>query len=464
MSSLSNSRQVAIAFVVACAFLMQGVDSTLLTIAVPMIARELNASPVQLHLLITSYLLSLAVFMPVSGWFADRFGATRVYAAAVIVFMGASVLCAAMPNLWSMVVLRLVQGFGGALMTPVGRMIVLRAFGPGRTLEAMTWLTLPTLLGPLVGPVIGAALIESFDWRVLFFVNLPVCLVALIGGWSLFPPQPKAEPSRLDLTGFAIAGIALVLFQGGIEVLGQAERPLWPTVLTMAAAGGVFVIYLRHARRTVRPALDLSLFRKPSFMVGVVVGGIGRTGLNASAFLIPLMLQLGMGFRPLTAGILAAMAGLGAFASKPILSRLLRALGYRPVLIWLTLAGSASLAAFALATPDWPVWALVGLTLLAGATRTLHFNAVNTLTYAGLDDRELSGAVSSAGVFQQLTMGLGISLSAAILSQLQGVKEAVSLADFQLAFLIMALIPLISLPFVSALERDEGVARRPAGG
>ncbi len=462
---LSHARQVSIAFVVACAFLMQGVDSTLLTIAVPVIAADLGASPLALHLLITSYLLSLAVFMPVSGWFADRFGARRVYSGAVILFMTASALCAAMPDLWSMVALRLVQGFGGALMTPLGRMIVLRAFGPGRTLEAMTWLTLPTLLGPLMGPVIGAVLIESFDWRILFFVNLPVCLVALIGGWRLFPEQPKGQVTRFDLTGFAIAGLSLVLFQIAIEVMGRAASPLLPTVLAMAAAVAVFLIYVRHARRVRHPALEVGLFRKPSFMIGVVAGGIGRAGLNASAFLVPLMLQLGMGFRPLTAGILAAMAGLGAFASKPILSRLLQRFGFRPVLVWLTLAGSGSLALFALAGPGWPVWALIGLALLAGATRTLHFNAVNTLTYAGLRDHELSGAVSSAGVFQQLTMGLGISLSAAILSQLQGDKPLVSLEDFQLTFFIMALIPLVSLPFVANLRPTaETPAPRPANG
>ncbi len=451
MSKLSHRRQISIAFVVACAFLMQGVDSTLLTIAIPTIARDLGQSPLSLHVLITAYLLSLAVFMPVSGWFADRFGARRVFCGALGVFMTGSVLCSVMPELWMMVPFRLLQGFGGALMTPVGRMIVLRAFGRGRTLDAMTWLTIPVLIGPLIGPLIGAALVEMAHWRLLFLVNLPICAAAILGARHLIEAEAPVGTKRFDLRGFALAGLSLVLFQLGIEALGHARfGPLGAACLGGGALA-LFLVYRRHARRVQAPALDLSLFAQRGFAIGVVAGGIGRTGLNSMAFLTPLILQLGLGFRPITAGLLSALAALGSFASKPLLKGFIARHGFRCVMITLTLTGSASVAVFALITPNWPLLPLLAVCIVAGAIRTLYFNAANTLTYTALSDHQLSRAVSSAGVFQQLSMGLGISLSAALLSLLQGDAAAVSLGDFHAAFLCMALIPLLSLPVLARL-------------
>ncbi|WP_353474738.1 MFS transporter [Salipiger sp. H15] len=457
----SEAHRIAIAFTVALAFLMQGVDTTLLTIAIPRIAGDLQRSPLSLHLLVTAYLLSLAVFMPVSGWFADRFGARRVFCGAVGLFTLGSVLAAFMPTPEAMVPCRVLQGFGGALMTPVGRMIVLRAFGPDRTLDGMTWLTVPVLIGPLIGPLVGAALIEFYHWRLLFFVNLPICLGAVAGTLWLVPPLPalpKAEVERFDLAGFALAGLALVLFQLGLEAIS-----LWGAVglALLPLSVLVFALYRRHAQRVAHPALVLSLFSGQSFRVGVIAGGIGRVGLNSTVFLLPLFLQLAMGFRPLHAGLLSAIGALGSLVSKPLLKRLITRHGYRPVLIALTLTGSLTLAAFAPVTPGWPVWVIVALVVVSGAIRTLFFNAVNTLTYDHLQPRQLSRAVATAGVFQQLTMGLGISVAAMLLHLLQGEAAALEPEHFHAAYLLMALVPLFALPSLARLVPGPARASAP---
>lgn len=462
MPPTTESHRIAIAFVVACAFLMQGVDTTLLTIAIPEISADLGESPLSLHLLITAYLLSLAVFMPVSGWFADRFGARRVFTWSVALFMGASMACAAMPGLWTMIPLRMVQGFGGALMTPVGRMIVLRAFGPGRTLDGMTWLTIPVLIGPLIGPLIGATLIEVAPWRTLYFVNAPICLAAIIGAARLIPETPPEGAGAFDLGGFLLAGASLVLFQLGVEALSHPGWGAPGAILLVVASLAVFQVYRRHAKGRDRPALDLRLFSNASYRTGVIAGGIGRVGINSSAFLLPLFLQLGLGFRPIHAGLLAALSGLGSFASKPLLKRCVARFGFRRVLLAITGLGTLSLGAFAGVSEAWPMALLIVLVLVAGAVRTLYFNAANTLTYTDLKDTELSRAVSSAGVFQQLTMGLGISVSAALLSVIQTPGGTLQLVDFQWTFAIMALIPLLSLP-VLIRYRDTPPAPGPAG-
>ncbi|SLN57145.1 putative transport protein HsrA [Aquimixticola soesokkakensis] len=455
-ADITESRRIAIAFVVACAFLMQGVDTTLLTIAIPVISADMGRSPLSLHVLITAYLLSLAVFMPVSGWFSDRFGARRVFVLSMGLFMAGSVITAFAPELWMMVLCRMLQGFGGAMMTPVGRMIVLRAFGPGRTLDGMTWLTVPVLIGPLIGPVIGASLIEVAPWRALFFVNTPICLAALIGALKLIPALPAEGAKRFDTLGFALAGIALVLFQLGIEAITHPAYGLVGAAILGAGAIALFLVYRRHAitleARGQRAALALDLFKGRAFATGVIAGGIGRIGVNSMAFLLPLFLQLGLGFRPIHAGLISAISAFGSLASKPLLKRLIARHGYGRVIVGITLTSVFFLGIFATVTDGWPIAALVVLVVFAGAIRTLYFNALNTLTYKDLTDSELSRGVSTAGVFQQLNMGLGISLSAAFLTLLQGTAPAISIGDFRLTFLIMATIPLISLPFLRHLK------------
>jgi MFS family permease len=292
---------------------MQGVDSTLLTTAIPAIARGLDVTPLALHLAVTAYIISLAVFMPLSSWLADRIGTRRVFCGALIVFVAGSALCGMAANLPMLIAARVLQGLGGAVMTPVGRLILLRAFGAGGTLEAMSYLTLPMVLGPLLGPMLGATLVTYASWRWIFFVNLPICGLALGAALAMVPQDRPAEAApRFDFSGFAMSAMAIVLFQFGLENLAEPALGHLASLGLFAAAVALALLYLAHARKVPHPALDLSLFSVRAYRAGVVGGGLSRIGLNASAFLLPLLLQLGFGMTPLLAGTLTAIGALGA--------------------------------------------------------------------------------------------------------------------------------------------------------
>jgi EmrB/QacA subfamily drug resistance transporter len=448
---ITEGRRILIAFIVACAFLMQGIDSTLLTIAIPTIADALQVDPLLLHLAITGYLLSLAVFMPVSGWFADRFGARLVFCAALAAFTFGSLVASMAPNLTALVVARVLQGFGGALMTPVGRLLVLKAFGRGRTLDAMTYLTLPVLIGPLLGPLLGAIIISFASWRWLFLVNVPVCAVTILLTLRFVPTLAKGVPGRFDFGGFALVGVSLVLFQLGVEHLA---RPNWGAAGSFAiftASIAIFVLYARMARGRDDAALDLSLFSNRAFSVGVIAGGIGRIGLNSTAFLLPLLLQIGFGMAPIAAAGLASLSAFGAFAAKPLLRRSIGSFGYSATLVSVAVLGAMLMGSFGAMGPTVSLPLLVGTVFALGAVRTMHFNAVNSLTYADVPEHKLSSSVASAGVFQQLSMGLGVSISAALLSMIVPEGALPRVSDFQMVFLAMAAIPLLSVPILLTL-------------
>jgi EmrB/QacA subfamily drug resistance transporter len=456
---MTERRRILIAFIVACAFLMQGIDSTLLTIAIPTIAAALQVDPLLLHLAITGYLLSLAVFMPVSGWFADRFGARPVFCAALAAFTFGSLLASLAPNLTMLVAARVLQGFGGALMTPVGRLLVLKAFGPGRTLDAMTYLTLPVLIGPLLGPLLGATIISFTSWRWLFLVNVPVCAVTILLTLRFIPPLAKAASGRFDFGGFVLVGLSLVLFQLGVEHLA---RPFWGAAGTAGIFVGsiaIFALYARLARSRDGAALDLSLFAGKGFSVGVIAGGIGRVGFNSTAFLLPLLLQLGFGMAPIAAAGLASLSAVGAFAAKPVLRWSIKSFGYSATLVTVAVLGAALMASFATMGPTVSLPVLIATVFALGAVRTMHFNAVNSLTYAQVPEHKLSASVASAGVFQQLSMGLGISVSAAMLSLIVPEGSLPRVADFQVVFLAMAVIPLLSVPILLTLGDFSGKRR-----
>jgi len=451
----SEGRRIVIAFIVAFAFIMQGSDTTVLTIAIPTIAASLGVSPLMLHLAVTGYLVSLAVFMPVSGWFADRFGMRRVLCASLIVFSGSSILCALSPNLEWLVAARILQGFGGAMMTPVGRLIVLRAFGPGRTLDAMTYLTMPVIVGPLIGPLLGATIISVASWRWIFVINIPICLL-VVTLLQIFVPKdrPLQVQHRFDFKGFFMAGAALVLFQLGVEHMSYPLAGPTGTIALFAGSMLMLVIYYRHAQNTVRPALELSLFGIRAFAVGVVGGGIGRIGLNSTTFLLPLLLQLGLGMNPIEAAAYSSTAALGAFAAKAFLRRSVARFGFGNVVAVLAVAGALLMACFALTETSTPIVLLVTCVIMLGAIRSMYFNAVNGLTYSEVPDAMLSRSVSSAGVFQQLSMGLGVSAAAAVLGLLTQPGATPDLPEFTEAFLIMSVVPLLSIPFMLSLARS----------
>jgi EmrB/QacA subfamily drug resistance transporter len=442
--TLSEPRlRIVIPLIVGCAFFMEGLDSTMIAVSIPAMADSLGESPLRLNLVITSYLLSLAVFIPVSGWIADRLGTRRVFCAAVLIFAGGSALCGLATNLPMLIAMRVVQGFGGAMMTPVGRLILLRSFPRAGLVSAMNWMTIPAMIGPMVGPIVGGVLTSYASWRWIFFLNIPI---GLLGGglaWWLFDNFRAPAPARFDLTGFAIAGFALLLVEFAIENLGRPIIAPAAGIVFFPLALALIVAYVRHARRSPSPVLDLNLLKIKTFYIGTVTGGICRMGLDATPFLLPLLFQVGFGLSPVQAGLLSFSSTLGAMFVRTFSRVLLRGLGFRRTLVGGALLSAASTAAYALFSAGTPAWIITVAVLLSGCIRSIQYLALNTISYAEVPRSMLSRSTSVGGVVQQLARGFGVAIGAALLAMVAG-SAPVTTGDFRIVFLLVALIPLFS--------------------
>jgi EmrB/QacA subfamily drug resistance transporter len=302
--------------VVGCAFFMEGLDSTMIAVAIPDMAKGLGESPLRLNLVITTYLLSLAVFIPVSGWIADRLGTRVVFCVAISIFAAGSALCGFSTSLPMMLVMRVLQGFGGAMMTPVGRLILLRSFPRSGLVSAMNWMTIPAMIGPTVGPIVGGFLTTYLSWRAIFYLNLPIGIAGVVLALWLIEDFRAPAPTRFDLRGFFIAGLGLALLELAIENVGRPMIPGPLGAVFFAAALAILLFYRWHAGRREDPILDLRLLRIRTFRIGTVTGSICRMGLDAVPFLLPLMFQVGFGFSPLQSGLLSCGRFRGPFCAS----------------------------------------------------------------------------------------------------------------------------------------------------
>ena len=447
--------RVLIPLIVGCAFFMEGLDSTMIAVSIPAMADSLGDSPLRLNLVITSYLLSLAVFIPVSGWIADRLGARRVFCAAVLIFAGGSALCGLATSLPMLIAMRVVQGFGGAMMTPVGRLILLRSFPRAGLVSAMNWMTIPAMIGPMVGPIVGGALTSYVSWRWIFFLNIPIGVLGGALAWWLFENFRAPAPARFDLVGFAVAGLGLFLLEVAIENLG---RP----IITPAAGFAFFpiaialvILYVLHARRSASPVLDLNLLKIKTFYIGTVTGGICRMGLDATPFMLPLLFQVGFGLSPIAAGLLSFSSTLGAMFVRSFSRILLRGLGFRRTLVGGAVLSAAVTASYALLSADTPAWIITVAVLISGCVRSIQYLALNTISYAEVPRSMLSRSTSVGGVVQQLARGFGVAIGAALLAMVAG-SERVTVGDFRIVFLLVALIPLLSAFGFLRLGPDDG--------
>ncbi|MEJ0097015.1 MAG: MFS transporter [Bauldia sp.] len=308
----------------------------------------------------TTYILTLAMFIPVSGWFADRFGARRIFALSLLIFTIGSILCGVATSFPMLIATRALQGFGGAMMTPVGRLILIRSFPRSQLVTAMTYMTLPAIVGPVIGPVLGGILTTYLSWRWIFYVNVPFGIVGAVMALR-YVEDTRADASvRFDFPGFLMVGAGLVLLQYGIENIGRPAIPVPAIAGVLFAAALLLVGFLRYARSAVSPAVDLTLFRLRSFRIGTLAGGLCRVGLNGAPFLLPLMLQVGFGLSPVISGLLTFVGALSALLTRPVSTRLLRAYGFDRVLTWSAVAGAATVAGFALIEPSTPYWIIVG--------------------------------------------------------------------------------------------------------
>jgi EmrB/QacA subfamily drug resistance transporter len=349
---MSTPRRTAL--IVATALFMQNLDSSVIATALPTMAEGFDADPVRMSLALTSSMLGLAVFIPASGWVADRFGAKRVFLAAILAFTFASLLCAGAQTLAQLIAARLLQGAGGAMMVPVGRLLLLRATPKSEMVNAMAWLTMPALLGPVVGPPVGGLIVTFVSWRWIFVLNLPVGLLgALLAARFVDDLRPAAHAS-LDVPGLGLSSLALASMVAGFETLGRGIVPPAATLGLLAIAAVLFAFYARHMRRTVRPVLELRLMRVPSFGIAVYAGTLFRFGIGALPFLLPMAMQLGLGMTPAASGLVTLANGIGALSMKPAARPVLRRFGFRTTLAVngaLSAAGIAACALFQLGTP-----------------------------------------------------------------------------------------------------------------
>jgi EmrB/QacA subfamily drug resistance transporter len=442
---------------------MENLDSTVLSTALPAIARDFGESPIHLKLALTSYLLSIAVFIPASGWLADRFGARAIFRLAILLFVTGSVMCGLSSSIGEIVVARVIQGIGGAMMVPVGRLVILRSVSKAELVGSLAWLTVPALVGPVVGPPVGGFITTYFEWRWIFWINVPVGVLGLILA-TLFIPDVRGETRvKFDGIGFVLSGAGLAFFMSGSTSLGLNLLP-WPLVLSLVFGGAALLAaYVVHAGRTPFPIVDLTLLKIPTFRLSMVGALLFRLGVGATPFLLPLLLQVGFGMSPFQSGLITFASAVGAIAMKFVAPPLLRRHGFRTILVLNALIAAAFVAMPATFTPATPVGLMTGLLLISGFFRSLQFTSVNALNYADVPVARMSRATTFASVAQQLSLSIGISLGAIMLELVSRGGELTA-SSFRPAFLVVGALSAVSaIPFF-LLARDAGdemSGRRP---
>jgi EmrB/QacA subfamily drug resistance transporter len=447
-----------IALIVASALFMQNMDSAVIAVALPAIAENFDADPLRMNLALTAYMLALAMCIPASGWAADRFGAKRVFLAAIGLFTLASLLCGASQSLAQLVAARMLQGGAGAMMVPVGRLLLLRATPKNELLNAMAWLTVPALMGPVLGPPLGGLIVTFTSWRWIFGLNLPVGMVGAALVWRFIPDEPPAGHAVLDVPGMVLTALSLAGFVAGIETVGRGIVPVWVTWALLGVGALAAGVYALHMRRVARPALELRLARIPTFGLSMAAGTLFRLGVGAMPFLIPMTLQLGLGLSAAAAGAITFVNGLGALLMKPAARPVLRRFGFRRVLGVNALVSSLGIAACAVFAPGTPLWVIYAVLLVGSFLRSLEFTAFNTLAYADIPARSMSQATSLYSTVQQLSLTLGVAIGAGALefSVRVGGHTHPEPDDFALAFLVVAAASALAAPLCWFLAKDAG--------
>ncbi len=448
MSSVSDREPVEarpiwlVPLVVAAALFMENMDASVIGTSLPAIARELGEDPVILKLALTSYLLSLAVFIPISGWCADRFGARPLFQLAIGVFIVSSLSCALADSLLELILARAMQGVGGAMMVPVGRLILLRSVPKSQMVQAMAYLTIPALFAPMVGPPLGGYVTTYYDWRWIFWINIPFGILAIVLA-RLFMPNVRGERSdRLDWLGFGLSGIGLSCLIFGFTIFGRDALPAFVAPSLIFAGLSLLAGYLIHARRTPSPILDLDLLKVATFHTSVAGGGMFRLGIGAIPFILPLMLQVGFGLSPLDSGLITFASAFGALLMKFTAPTILRNFGFRRVLTVNALICAGFLATYSLFSPETPHLVIVLVLLVGGFFRSLQFTSLNAVAYADISPAMMSRATALVAVAQQLFVSAGVAVGAFAVETARWWRGASELApsDFSFAFLVIAVL------------------------
>jgi EmrB/QacA subfamily drug resistance transporter len=458
---LKQKGKSIIPWIVAIAAFMETLDATIITTAIPKMALGFGINPIYLKLALTSYLLSIALFIPISGWVADKWGSQRAFIFALGVFTVSSIACGAARNLSELVIARIFQGMGGAFMMPVGRLILLRTFDKSEMIRAMNFMAMPALLGPLVGPFLGGFITTYYSWPWIFYVNIPVGILGIICA-LVYIKNYKTEAPSFDMIGFLLFGLSLAGIFFAIESVGTPFIPTYMIVLVICCGLLGFFLFYRHYQKTRTHVFNLRLFSKRVFSIAALGNVWIRLGMSSTLFLLPLLLQIGYGVSPLKSGLLTCVGALGMFFAKSINLLVLRRFDFRRMLTFTAVfTGMAILSFSFISNVNIPL--IVFLVFINGVVTSLQYTGMNVLYYVELDQSEMSGATSISGTLQQLSTGLGITVSTLVLQCFIGWGHTLAVnqpVPFRLAFIVMGAISASSVLIFSKLKPTDGQAVR----
>lgn len=442
-------------WIAAMAFFMQALDATILNTALPAIAQSLERSPLAMQSAVISYTLTVAMLIPASGWLADRFGTRRVFMLAVTLFTLGSLACALSGTLTQLVIFRVIQGVGGAMMMPVARLALLRAYPRSELLPVLNFVTMPGLVGPILGPVLGGVLVTWASWHWIFLINIPIGVLGLVYARK-YMPDFTAPRRGFDMTGFFLFGLGLVLISSGMELFGERLVASWMALAVVA--GGVLLLlgYVLHARKASSPLIALPMFKTRTFSVGIAGNIASRLGTGCVPFLMPLMLQVGFGYSALIAGCMMAPTAIGSILAKSMVTQVLKRLGYRRTLVGVTLFIGLMIAQFSLQTAMMPVWMLLIPLFVLGMAMSTQFTAMNTITLADLTDENASSGNSMLAVTQQLSISLGVAVSAAVLRFYESQGNSSTVEQFHATFITMGVVTVASALVFMLLRSKDG--------
>ncbi|MDY0881563.1 MFS transporter [Dongia soli] len=456
--TIKPSRQMLVPLIIATTLFMENLDSTVLATALPTIAQALNTSPLHLNLAITSYLFSLAVFIPISGWLADRFGARLIFRLAIVIFMAGSVLCGLGQSLTGFVLARLFQGLGGAMMVPVGRLVLMRSVERHELVRAMAYLTFPALIGPVIGPPLGGFLVTYVSWHWIFWINIPIGLLGLVLATLFIEDVRDSTVRPFDFRGFCLTGLGFTGLIFGFEAIGRGL--ISQSIVNALLIGGAasLLLYVLHARRRLYPVIDLSLLQIGTFRAGVIGGFLFRCAVGATPFLLPMMLQLGFGLSAFTSGSLTFASAAGAMLMKLTAGRILRRFGFRQVLVANALISAAFILVNGLFRPETPGLLILTVLLIGGFFRSLQFTSINSLTVAEVPRDRLSQATSFSAIAQQLSLSFGVGIGALSLHLTLAARSGgqIRADSFLIPFLTVGLIAAFSALVYLRLPANAG--------
>ena len=453
------SPSLIVPLIVGCALFMENMDVTVIATSLPALARDLGQDPITLKLALTSYVVSLGVFIPISGWVADKVGARTIFRSAMITFMTGSILCALSDSLLTFVAARFLQGIGGAMMVPVGRIIIVRSVSKAELVKAISYLTLPSLMGPVIGPPLGGFITTYFHWRWIFLINIPICILGLYLAGRYIQNFREEDPAPLDVKGFLLTACGGGVAMLGFSLIGNHLVPqAWPIIMCVVGSMALF-FYFRHAMRSEYPLLDLRLLKIPTLRASVLGGSLFRVGLGAVPFLLPLALQEGLGLNPFEAGTITCASAFGAMFMKALAAMVLRRYGFRTVLMVNAVFAGMAIASYGIFSSHTPYYVMLLVVLMGGFFPSLQFTCLNSIAYADISNRDAGRATSLASVVQQLSLGMGVTIAGLVLqisNYLQGHATIVE-ADFWPAFLVVGLFSVASVPVTARLPKNAGM-------